>query len=190
MQQIKLSVSKTLNLDSSSLIKNYLLIFSFTILTAVGAWLEIPTQPVPFTLQTFFVLLSGAVLGSRYGFISQIIYLLIGLIGIPVFAGFGAGLSKLIGPTGGYLLSFPIAAFVTGYLIQKKYNYAWTLFSCFAGLTIIYALGIIYLNTVYIKDWSISIKSGYLIFTWWDGLKVLAVSSIYMKINKFKNKLL
>ena len=82
-------------------------ISAFSILTAFSAQVSVPFQPVPFTLQTMFVVLTGAFLGARNGAISQIIYLLLGIIGVPVFAGLSFGFFKLIGPTGGYLLSFP-----------------------------------------------------------------------------------
>src|SRR6059036_2957404 len=81
-------------------------IFAFG--TTIGAQIGIPHQPVPYTMQTFFVLLSGAVLCGRNAAISQTVYLLAGAIGLPVFAGFGSGIARLLGPTGGYLLSFPV----------------------------------------------------------------------------------
>jgi len=95
-------------------------IVTFSILTALSAQVAVPTQPVPFTLQTMLVLLSGAFLGSRNGAYSQILYLVIGVIGVPVFAGFTFGVAKLFGPTGGYLLTFPFAAFLVGYILEKK----------------------------------------------------------------------
>jgi hypothetical protein len=82
-------------------------IVTFAALTAVGARFEIFQYPVPFTLQTMFVLLAGAFLGARNGALSQILYLGVGAVGLPVFAAGGAmGILRLIGPTGGYLLAF------------------------------------------------------------------------------------
>jgi len=117
----------------------------FSVLTAIGAWISIPLPitPVPFTLQVFFVLLSGAVLGGRLGALAQIIYLLLGLIGLPVFAGGGSGPGVLVGPTGGYLLGFVLAAYLTGRIAEAKR------FPCLirmtlaslAGLVPIYLLG-------------------------------------------------
>ena len=83
-------------------------------LTAVMAQITVPIPPVPFTLQVFAVALSGLLLGVRYGALSQGVYLLLGAIGLPVFAGFRGGLGVLVGPTGGYLLSYPVAAAIAG----------------------------------------------------------------------------
>lgn len=90
----------------------------FTALTVVGAYLKVPLpSEVPLTLQTLFVLLSGFLLGSYYGFFSQATYVLIGLIGFPVFAQ-GGGPAYVLKPTFGYLVGFPLAAFVVGRLIH------------------------------------------------------------------------
>ena len=77
--------------------------FTFAVLMAIGAQIEIPNQPVPFTMQTFFVLSAGALLGKRGGAISMGLYLILGAIGLPVFSGGAFGLAKILGPTGGYL---------------------------------------------------------------------------------------
>ena len=95
----------------------------FAILTSLSAQVAIPAKPVPFTLQTLLVLLSGALLGSRNGAYSQFLYLLMGIVGLPVFAQIPdapLGFSRIIGPTGGYLLAFPIAAYLVGFLIEKR----------------------------------------------------------------------
>ncbi len=82
--------------------------------TAVAAQIAVPIFPVPFTLQVLAVVLSGLLLGPRYGALAQAIYLLVGAIGVPVFAEFRGGLGVLLGPTGGYLLSYPLAAAIAG----------------------------------------------------------------------------
>ncbi|MBI2101950.1 biotin transporter BioY [Candidatus Woesearchaeota archaeon] len=94
----------------------------FAALTGAVAWFKIPLPftPVPITLQTLMVLLSGSMLGPVYGALSMIVYLLLGTIGLPVFAGGSSGVAALLGPTGGYLFSYPVAAFVIGYMLQKK----------------------------------------------------------------------
>src|SRR5687767_16035296 len=95
-----------------------------TALTAAAAQVSIPVPftPVPFTMQPMVVLLGGAALGSRLGMASQVLYLLLGIAGFPVFA-FSAvlpqGLLRLLGPTGGYLMSYPFAAFLTGALAER-----------------------------------------------------------------------
>jgi biotin transporter BioY len=94
----------------------------FAAFTAAVAWFKIPLPftPVPITLQTLVVLISGAMLGSYYGALSMIIYLILGAIGLPVFAGGSSGIGVLFGPTGGYLFSYPIASFVIGKMLEKK----------------------------------------------------------------------
>jgi len=87
-------------------------------LTGAGALLSVPLGPVPFTLQTFFVLLAGFLLGARWGFVSVTLYLLLGVAGLPVFAGGSAGAGVILGPTGGYLVAFPFGAAAAGFLAE------------------------------------------------------------------------
>ena len=100
---------------------DFLWVVGFSLLTAVMAQIEIrvPFLPVPFTGQTFAVLLSGAVLGSRRGFASQMVYLAQGAAGLPVFAGGAFSVAYLLGPTGGYLMAFPVAAGLAGWLVER-----------------------------------------------------------------------
>ncbi|MGO9269900.1 MAG: biotin transporter BioY [Terriglobia bacterium] len=96
-------------------------VVGFSLLTALLAKIRIPLPftPVPLTGQTFAVLLAGAALGSRRGFLSQALYLAAGAAGLPVFAGGGATVAYLLGPTGGYLWSFPLAAALLGWLVER-----------------------------------------------------------------------
>src|SRR5512133_2023281 len=96
-----------------------LLATGFALLTAMGAAIQIPIGPVPITLQVLFVLLSGLVLGSRMGALSQMEYLAIGFAGAPVFAGGKAGIVALLGPTGGYLVGFVVAAYLAGLIAER-----------------------------------------------------------------------
>src|SRR5215207_7696744 len=82
--------------------------------TAVAAQITVPIEPVPFTFQVLAVILSGLLLGPRYGALAQAVYVLVGAVGVPVFSGFAGGLGVILGPTGGYLVSYPIAAAVAG----------------------------------------------------------------------------
>src|SRR5690625_1778927 len=92
----------------------------FAAVTAVGAWIAIPMPfGVPFTLQVLVSLLSGIVLGRRAGALSQLIYVMMGAAGLPVFANRVGGFQELVGPTGGYLLGFIIAAWVVGRLTER-----------------------------------------------------------------------
>ncbi len=134
----------------SSTLMNVLLVVAASLVTAGAAQLEIrlPWTPVPITGQTFAVLLSGIVLGARRAFAAQCLYLLEGASGLPFFAGGAAGVLKLVGPTGGYLMAFPFAAAITGALAER----AWdrkpvTMFlTMLAGSVIIFVLGLAQLS--------------------------------------------
>lgn len=125
----------------------------FAALIGVGAFIKIsiPIEPFPMhiTLQLFFVLLAGLVLGGKRGALSVGIYLLVGLLGIPVFAA-GGGLSYLIRPTFGFLLGFVFAAFVTGILgtNRKRSGVKWNLFAAFWGMMSYYFCGVVYFYVI------------------------------------------
>lgn len=161
----------------------------FAALTAAGAQVQIPNQPIPFTLQTFFVLLSGAFLGARNGFIVQIVYITVGALGLPVFSGATFGLAKIFGVTGGYLLSFPAAAALVGFMVRQRNGFLWTLFSMFAALLVVFTVGSLYLNAVAIHDLQKAFASGFLIFSWWDIVKLSAAAAIYTEFAKRYKKL-
>jgi len=98
------------------------LVIGFSLLTALSAQIVIPIGPVPITGQTFAVLLTGALLGSRLGAMAMIAYLIEGASGLPFFAGGMAGLPHLLGQTGGYLIAFPAAAFITGAFAEQGWD--------------------------------------------------------------------
>ena len=98
------------------------LVVAFSLLTALAAQIVIPIGPVPITGSTFAVLLTGALLGSRLGAMSLIVYLMEGAAGLPFFYGGHGGLAHLLGPTGGYLVAFPAAAFITGAFAENGWD--------------------------------------------------------------------
>ena len=123
-----------------------------TLLTAVAAQISIPLPftPVPFTLQPMVVLLGGAMLGARLGMSSQVLYLAAGLAGLPVFAAspvLPQGVARLLGPTGGFLMAYPLAAFVAGYLAERGFDrrYLTSVIAMAAGLAIVFASGVAWL---------------------------------------------
>ncbi len=122
----------------------------FGALTALGAYIMIPLPLVPITLQTLFVILAGALLGGYLGALSQVVYVLLGIIGLPVFSGGKAGFGVLIGPTGGYLIGFVIGALIIGKLtsLRRDPGIVWLMGSMVAGMVIVYTLGIIQLTFV------------------------------------------
>ncbi|HTM02012.1 MAG TPA: biotin transporter BioY [Vicinamibacterales bacterium] len=124
-----------------------------TALTAAAAQISIPLPftAVPFTFQPMVVLLGGLALGSRLGATSQVLYLALGIIGLPVFAAsptLPPGALRLLGPTGGYLMSYPVAAFAVGYLAERGFDrrYVTSVMAMVAGLAIVYACGVSWLG--------------------------------------------
>lgn len=123
------------------------------VLTAAAAQVsvQLPFTPVPLTLQPMVVLLGAAALGPRLGALSQVLYLTAGIAGLPVFAFSAAlpqGAARLLGPTGGYLMSYPAAAFVTGWLALRGFDrrYLTSVLAMLAGLLVIYAGGVLWLS--------------------------------------------
>lgn len=129
----------------------------FTALIAIGAFLKIPVPLMDyFTLQFLFVLLAGLLLGARLGGLAVLVYLLLGLVGLPIFAA-GGGISYLLRPSFGYLIGFLVTAYVVGYCSerQKNHTFAKTLALCFLGMVITYVIGFGYkylMLNFYIKE--------------------------------------
>src|SRR5690242_16795002 len=120
-----------------------------TVLTAIAAQVSIPIPltPVPFTFQPMVVLVGAAALGARLGAASQVLYLTLGIVGVPVFAAspiLPQGIARLLGPTGGYLMAYPFAAFVTGMLAERGFDrrYITALVAMICGLAIVFAGGV------------------------------------------------
>jgi len=180
----KLTLSGSLGHSEQGVLSQALWISAFAAATAVGARVEIPNNPVPYTLQTLVVLLAGAFLGLRNGTLSQLLYLSAGVLGAPVFAGGAFGIARLFGPTGGYLVSFPIAAAVVGYLVQQRRGLLWIMCSMTAGLFVVFFCGTLYLYAFALHDWGLAVQSGFLIFSWWDIVKLVAAATTYHEISK------
>ena len=124
-----------------------------TILTAIAAQVSIPLPftPVPFTFQPMVVLLGAAALGPRLGMASQILYLALGFAGLPVFAASSLlpqGAARLLGPTGGYLMAYPFAAFTAGWLAARGFDrrYVTAVASMVCGLAVVFAGGVLWLT--------------------------------------------
>ena len=146
--------------------------------TAVAAQIAIPIPPVPFTLQVLAVILSGLLLGSRYGALAQVVYVLVGAVGVPVFSEFSGGLGAILGPTGGYLVSYPIAAAVAGLASgaarsgsRRRALWVGFLWGC-VGLAVIYAFGAAWLSVVTDLPFAAALAQGVLIFVPFDLIKV------------------
>ena len=156
--------------------RDFWLVTGGALLVAALAQVRIllPFTPVPVTGQTLGVLLVGALLGSRRGATSLGLYLVLGLAGMPVFSGWSGGLPQLFGPTGGYLLGFVAAAWLTGWLsergAERSPKTAWAAF--LAAEAVIYAVGLPWL-AVFVGGWSRALTLGLLPFIAGDLLKAI-----------------
>lgn len=122
--------------------KIMILIAFFAALTGVLSQIAIPIPPVPINLAMFSVFLAGSLLGSKYGALSQLIYVLLGAIGLPVFSSFSSGIGIIVGPTGGYIIGYIVAAWVTGWIISKiGRKHVALIIAITTGLLLCYTLG-------------------------------------------------
>ena len=149
------------------------LVVVFSAFVALTAQVSIPLGPVPLTLQTLGVLFTGAVLGSRRGFLALLVYLAEGAAGLPVFAGGAGGIAHLLGPTGGYLISYPLAAGLVGFLAERGWDQrpARTALAMVMGNLVIYALGVAWL-AVFLGALGTALYKGMLIFIPGDLIKI------------------
>lgn len=162
---------------------------SFVLLTSLGAFVRIPLPftPVPITLQTFFVLLSGIFLGGNLGMFSQLTYILLGVLGLPIFTNAGSGLLYMCGPTGGYLAGFVIASLLGAKLIKYAKDSLFSIFVvlCIADLTL-FGTGLIWLKFLSGYSFSKLLFIGFMPFVLGDLLKIFIASILYLKL---KNRL-
>lgn len=152
---------------------------AFAGLTALGAYIVIPIQPVPITMQTLFVLLAGASIGRGWGSLSQWLYVGLGIVGIPMFAGGASGLGILGGPTGGYLIAFLVTPWVVGTLLKRSDRLVWQAFAFVVGKLVILTLGVTHLTLFYTHDLAQSVAVGVLPFLPGAAFKIVAALSIY-----------
>lgn len=137
----------------------------FTAFMIVGAQTTIPLPLVPFVLTDFFIILAGLVLGSRWGAMSVMLYLLLGAIGLPVFAGFSGGYHHFLGPTGGYLVGFLMAATIAGIIAPHHKPAIWRdVLAAIVGQLSLYILGVSWLVVGQKMSWNAAIVAGVLPF--------------------------
>jgi biotin transport system substrate-specific component len=160
------------------------------VLTAAAAQLSfpLPFTPVPFTIQPMIVLIGAAALGSRLGAVSQILYLMLGIAGLPVFAHspeLPQGFARLLGPTGGYLMAYPIAAFVTGWLAERGLDrrYLTSILAMSVGLSMIFAGGVAWIAKFAGMDTALA--TGLYPFIVVDIIKVVAAGLVLPTAWKF-----
>lgn len=179
------TISVLTNVKSSQLVWT----LAFSVLMILAANVAVPVKPVPFTLQTMIVLLSGAFLGARNGALSQVLYLALGFIGLPVFANFNFGPAALIGPTAGYLLSWPFAAYLVGYLVERNKSTLNITVAMVISQLLILLTGAFYLSVFFNGNLETALFSGAIIFTPFDAIKVAAAISIYKVLSSKYPKL-
>lgn len=160
-------------------------VFCFVIFTALGAFVRIPLPftPVPLTLQTFFVLLSGAFLGSGFGLAAQLSYVILGVSGFPIFSGSSGGWFYLLGPTGGYLFGFILASFLAGKFIKSCGSNFLSVFAvfCLADLALLLS-GVLWLRIIFGFSWAKLLFIGFVPFIFGDLLKAAAAAAIYLRL--------
>ena len=158
-----------------------------TVLTAIASQISIPLPftPVPFTFQPMIVLVGGLALGARLGMSSQILYLALGMAGLPVFAAspiLPPGVARLLGPTGGYLMSYPFAACLAGYLAERGFDrrYTTSVVAMSAGLAVIFLVGVSWLGFVVQPSRGVAgaLAAGFYPFVLPDLLKLLAAAGV------------
>jgi len=146
-QNIRSIFTKAKTIEQGDILRIGLYVAGFALLTAIGALIRIPLPftPVPITMQTFFVLLSGVILGGRKGSLSQIVYVSAGVVGLPVFAGMTSGIALLSGATGGFLAGFIVAPKVVGLILGESAERRRLILALIAGTAAIFLLGNIWL---------------------------------------------
>ena len=156
-------------------------------MNCVSAYIIIPLpfSLSPLALQTLIVNLTGYVLNAKQAFMTMLVYLLVGLAGVPVFTGGSAGPGKLFGPTGGYIIGFLFTAVFLAYFKGEKYNFKrYALLGCVIGIPLIYVFGVVQLKLITGMGWDKAIMTGALPFIPLDIVKCLAAAVIAYPINR------
>lgn len=156
-------------------------------MNCVSAYIIIPLpfSLSPIALQTLIVNLTGYVLNAKQAFMTMLVYLLVGLAGVPVFTGGSAGPGKLFGPTGGYIIGFLFTAVFLAYFRGEKYSFKrYALLGCVIGIPLIYVFGVVQLKLITGMGWDKAIMTGALPFIPLDIVKCLAAAVIAGPINR------
>jgi biotin transporter BioY len=181
---MKISTARVTFMDvavpKAGLLWDVVLVVGFACLTALCAQISFWLGVVPITGQTFGVLLSGALLGSRRGALSQLAYLAIGATGIPYWFALGGtmGIARLVGPTGGYLIGFVVAAFVVGWLAERGWDKrVWTAIpAMLAGSVAMYVFGLTWLSR-FVPEGTV-LQAGLYPFVVGDVIKIVAAALV------------
>ncbi|MCI1965528.1 MAG: biotin transporter BioY [Oscillospiraceae bacterium] len=162
----------------------------FAALTAVLSQFSIPIGPVPINLATFSVFLAGGILGAGGGLLSQVVYILLGAAGIPVFAGFSGGIGVILGPTGGYIVGYAAAAWLVGKLEHRLGNgFLSAAASMAAGLVVCYFLGTAWFMVVTKRTLVESLMLCVVPFLIGDALKIAVAAAVSERIGAVYERL-
>lgn len=157
----------------------------FAALTAVLSQITIPLPLIPITGQTLAVGLTATILGSRWGTVSILIYVLLGAVGLPVFSGASGGLQVLVGKTGGYIFGFIFTAYVTGLILEKTRNqFAWGLVANIVGMFVTLAFGAAQLKYVMDVPWNLAMAYGVTPFLVVGVVKAVLAAWIGIKVRE------
>jgi len=161
--------------------RHIVLVVAGALFVALTAQIVIPTVPVPFTGQTFGVLTAGAALGFRRGALALLLYLALGVIGMPVYAEGDSGFARIVGPTGGYLIGFVVSAALVGRLAELGWDrhIGGSLAAMAIGTAVIYAIGVPWLKAVTGISWSDALAGGMTKFLIWDTAKLAIAAGLF-----------
>lgn len=168
-----MDISKKQNASNSNVVLLAKIGIMAAVICVLGP-LSVPIGPIPVSLTPFAVFLTAYLLGKKDGTIAYFIYMLIGLVGVPVFSGFTGGPQKLFGPTGGYLLSFTIMAFITGFFIEKFQKPVIHFLGCLLALAISYTIGTLWLAVQAHMSIGAAVAAAVLPFIGFDIIKIIA----------------
>ncbi|OUX46561.1 MAG: BioY family transporter [Candidatus Pelagibacter sp. TMED275] len=181
-------MEKILKKNPTKILKSLFLVIFGSLILTLSAKIQTPYAPVPSTMQTFAVLLLGMSLGYKLASITVIVYLIEGMLGMPVFAK-GGGIIYLTGPTSGYLIGFIFASFAAGFL-KKDNNYFYVFFYLLFSVSIIYFIGLLWLwnfigiEKSFVDIFNIGVKP-FLLIEFYKLLMLTILSSQIFKLRKF-----
>ncbi|GHV66264.1 biotin biosynthesis protein BioY [Spirochaetia bacterium] len=189
MKQISITDEKQSEKAGRKTLLKICLTSLFAALTAAGAFIAIPIGPVPIVLQNLLALLSGLVLGPLWGGAAVGLFLLAGLLNLPVFAGGTGGIARFAGPTGGFLFGYFLMAILAGFIageprIGKKTSPLRIIIAVIAGLLVVYVPGVIWLKARTGYDWIKALTAGFVPFLPGDALKGLGAVLIAPRLRK------
>lgn len=159
----------------------------FAALTAVCSMISIPLPftPVPINLATLSVFLAGGLLGSRYGFLSQLVYVILGAVGLPVFHNFSGGFGIITGPTGGYIIGYAAAAWLIGFLAEKTgRGFYRNIIGMAAGLAVCYGLGTLWFMVLTSTGLAAALMLCVVPFLIGDAVKIAAGAILVKKLHR------